>query len=55
MLPKYVFMQQSNNNWFFEAMVDYGVHILLTSFWNSFFSNTTDKPKGYVAAKKSVH
>jgi len=32
MLPKYVFMQQSNSNWLFEAMVDYGVCILLTIF-----------------------
>lgn len=31
MLPKYVFMQQSNSNWLFEAMVDYGV-CMLTAF-----------------------
>lgn len=32
MLPKYVCMQQPNSNWLFEAMVDCGVHIVLTSF-----------------------
>lgn len=32
MLPKYVFMQQCNSNWLFEAMVDYGVRTLLTTF-----------------------
>lgn len=30
-LPKYVFMQQSNSNWLFEAMADYGVCTLLTT------------------------
>lgn len=32
MLLKYTFMQQSNSNWLFEAKVDYGVRILLTTF-----------------------
>lgn len=32
MLLKYMFMQQSNSNWLFEAKVDYVVRILLTTF-----------------------
>lgn len=58
MLLKYVFMQQSNSNWLFEAMVDYGACTLLTTQKQTllcFFNNMTDKPKGNVAAKKTAH